>query len=169
MDDFVTKPIDPPALCEVLLKWLTQPAAAGTRAAARVPAEAKADAHALDCVAGLDAATGLRRMMGKKPLYLAMLRRYVDGQRGCPAELRHALDRGDWTAAERLAHTAKGVSANIGAVDLPGQAQALEAAIQGRRPRGEVDRHLLAFEDGLADLIGSLERALGQAELARAS
>ena len=150
MNDFVTKPIDPAALCDVLLRWLTTPAAAG----------APAEAPPLAGVPGLDVATGLRRMMGKKPLYLAMLRRYVDGQRSCPAELRHALDRGDWPTAERLAHTARGVSGNIGAIVVPGHAHALEAAIREKRPRAEVDQHLDVFEDCLGDLISSLERSL---------
>jgi two-component system, sensor histidine kinase and response regulator len=89
-----------------------------------------------------------------------MLRRYVDGQRSCPAELRHALDRGDWPTAERLAHTARGVSGNIGALHIPEQAQALELAIRQKRSRDEVDQHLHLFEDSLAQLIGSLERTL---------
>ncbi|MDP3761006.1 MAG: response regulator [Ramlibacter sp.] len=167
MNDFVTKPIDPAALCDVLIRWLTMPgvgdaSVAGPAAQAHAPAVA--DAPALACVPGLDVATGLRRMMGKKPLYLAMLRRYVDGQRSCPAELRHALDRGDWPTAERLAHTARGVSGNIGAIGVPGHAQALEQAIRDKRSRDEVEQHLHRFEDSLALLIGSVEQTLAQPE-----
>jgi len=174
MNDFITKPIDPAALCDILLKWLTRPGAGGTPAPAAVPAPqapAPTGAHApaLAAVPGLDVAAGLRRMMGKKPLYLAMLRRYVDGQRSCPAELRHALDRGDWPTAERLAHTAKGVAGNIGAVAVPGHAQALEAAIREKRPRVEVEQHLHVFENCLADLISSLERSLVQEEAVSAN
>jgi PAS domain S-box-containing protein len=169
MNDFITKPIDPSALCDLLLRWLAAPASD------KVPAPASAAGVApgaveprpvLAAVPGLDVATGLSRMMGKKPLYLAMLRRYVDGQRSCPSELRHALDHGDWPTAERLAHTAKGVSGNIGAVALPAHAQALEAAIRDKRPRDEVDQHLHRFEGCLSDLISSLERSLPHEEAA---
>ena len=167
MNDFVTKPIDPDDLCKVLLQWI-RPRARGTPAqaprAAPAPAIGANPDDALGDVAGLDFAMGMRRMMGKKPLYLAMLRRYVDGQRTCPAELRQALDRGDWATAERIAHTAKGVAGNIGAVLVPQRAEALELAIRNKHPRGEVDEHLHGFEDCLVDLIAGIDESLPQAQ-----
>jgi two-component system sensor histidine kinase/response regulator len=163
MNDFVTKPIDPDDLCKVLLRWI-KPRAAGqpTEApASKTPAAARPE-DGLARVSGLDVASGMRRMMGKKTLYLAMLRRYVEGQRSCPAELRQALDNGDWPTAERLAHTAKGVSGNIGAVQVPGRAEALELAIHNKCPRGEVEKHLLGFESCLLELIVGIEKSLPQ-------
>jgi two-component system sensor histidine kinase/response regulator len=74
--------------------------------------------------------------------------------------LRHALDHGDWPTAERLAHTAKGVSGNIGALGVPERAQSLEMAIREKRPRDEVEQHLHEFEQSLSQLIGGLESAL---------
>jgi len=172
MNGFVTKPINPDELCAVLLKWIKPmavkgPAAAAPAAIAAAPAAAAcavvmAEAPQLASVPGLDVTTGLRRMMGKKSLYLAMLRRYVDGQRNCPAEMRHALDRDDWPTAERMAHTAKGVAGNIGAVRVPEHAQALELAIRNKQPRDEVDRHLRQLEDCLGELIAGLDQALPQ-------
>jgi two-component system sensor histidine kinase/response regulator len=164
MNDFVTKPIDPDDLCKVLLRWIkpraaAQPAqapASGTGPAAGSPDDALAR------VCGLDVAIGMRRMMGKKTLYLTMLRRYIEGQRNCAAELRQALDNGDWPTAERLAHTAKGVSGNIGAVQVPGRAEALELAIHNKCPRGEVEDHLLGFESCLVELIAGIEESLPQ-------
>jgi two-component system, sensor histidine kinase and response regulator len=176
MNDFVTKPINPDELCAVLLKWVKpapaqQPAAgapAPKAAAPTAPAAAAtgAEGDPLACVAGLDTVTGMRRMMGKRGLYLAMLRRYVDGQRSCSAELRHALDSGDWTTAERIAHTAKGVAGNIGAIHVPQHAEALELAIRQKRSREEVDRHLHEFEDRLAELITELDESLAEPALA---
>jgi two-component system sensor histidine kinase/response regulator len=164
MNDFVTKPIDPDDLCKVLLRWIKPRAAAQP---AQVPASGTGPAaggpdDALVRVCGLDVAIGMRRMMGKKTLYLAMLRRYVEGQRNCPAELRQALDNGDWPTAERLAHTAKGVSGNIGAVQVPGRAEALALAIHNKCPRGEVEDHLLGFESCLVELIAGIEECLPQ-------
>jgi len=168
MNDFVTKPIDPYELGRTLLKWIQPSRAIQPLTPPKVvapvvgqsPGADGAMAASLDNLPGLDFATGLRRMLGKKTLYLTLLRRYVDGQRTCPAELRHALDGGDWATAERLAHTAKGVSGNIGARGVPERAQALEMAIREKRPRDELDRHLHAFEQSLTQLIGGLERAL---------
>jgi len=167
MNDFITKPIDPDDLCKVLLRWIKprtveDPVKTPDHAPATAPATSPDEALAR--VHGLDASAGMRRMMGKKPLYLAMLRRYVDGQRSCPAELRHALDTGDWPTAERLAHTAKGVSGSIGAVQVPERAEALELAIRNKRPRGEVEQHLHGFEDCLVELIAGIEQSLPQAQ-----
>ena len=172
MNGFVTKPINPDELCAVLLKWIKpQAAKAPIPVAAVAPAAAPAavatptgtEAPQFLSVPGLDTVAGLRRMMGKKSLYIAMLKRYVDGQRNCAAELRHALDHDDWPTAERLAHTAKGVAGNIGAVRVPEPAQALELAIRNRLPRAEVDQHLRQLEDCLAELIGALDQALPHA------
>jgi two-component system sensor histidine kinase/response regulator len=157
MNDFITKPIDPEALCRTLLKWIRP---RDLKEAVRPPDTDEALAR----VPGLDVASGMRRMMGKKALYLAMLRRYVEGQRTCPSELRNALESDDWPSAERLAHTAKGVSGTIGAVRVPERAEALELAIRNKRPRVEVEQHLHGFEACLAELISGIEESLPQAQ-----
>ncbi|MEO7639997.1 MAG: response regulator, partial [Ramlibacter sp.] len=180
MNDFVTKPIDPDALCAILLKWIGPKRASEARAPAEaqgvpIPAAADPSPQPVPAPAGLpaqlahaktlDVAAGLRRMMGKKPLYLAMLRRYADGQRDCAAEVRRALHSADWSTAERLAHTNKGVSGNIGAVAMPDLAAALEHAIRQRQPHPGIDKHLQRFERGLAHLIRDLDKALPAASI----
>lgn len=57
----------------------------------------RADAALPDAIAGLDSALGLARAMGMKTLYLAMLRRYLEGRKDkdAPARIRQALDGGD--------------------------------------------------------------------------
>jgi HPt (histidine-containing phosphotransfer) domain-containing protein len=99
----------------------------------------------------LDTTLGLSRMMGKKSLYLAMLRRYLAGQRSVAAEMRQALAAGDRPTAERLAHTTKAVSGNIGATLVQNRAATLEAAIRG--DRGPLD---------IAQLLDELEAPLGE-------
>lgn len=81
-------------------------------------------------VRGLDVDTGLRRMMGKRALYLDMLRLYVDGQRPCAAELCRAVDSGDTPQALLLVHTCKGVAGNIGATEVAALASALEESLR---------------------------------------
>ena len=170
MDDFVAKPIDPVELYAVVEKWLTQivpqEQAAAAPAAQPAPAAppAAAPADGLPVLPGLDTATGLRRMLGKKGLYLAMLRRYVDGQRHCAAEVRDALDAGDWVTAQREVHTARGLAGNIGAVLVPELAWALEEAISERRARTEIDQRLTPFETCLASLVDAIEDALPEAQ-----
>ena len=132
MNDHVTKPIDPDALFEALLRWLPETAAAPAEVAApaaraavaAVPraAVAKGSAPAslaaddpLATVAGLDAADGLRRVLGKREAYLGLLRTFASGQRSAPDVIRAALAEGRQKDAERAAHTLKGVAGSIGA------------------------------------------------------
>ena len=98
--------------------------------------------------------------MGKRPLYLSMLRKFVAGQKAMRAQVEQALAADDWKTAERLAHTTKGVAGNIGAVEVQSAAAALEVALRERRPRDEVDPLLAAVDAKLSAMIAALEQAL---------
>ena len=157
MDDYITKPIDPDGLMRLLVKWL--PAGTAGAPAPAVP-RATVDADGLPCVEGLDTAQGLRRMLGKKPLYLSMLRRYLDSQRDCAAQVQAALDQADWETAERLAHTAKGLAGNIGADALGTLAAQLEEALREHESLVEVEQRLQRFGEALARLTDGLAQVL---------
>jgi len=163
MNDCLLKPLDPEKMWGVLAKWVA-PRAAAIQPAARPPL---ADPDFPASIDGLDIHAGLRRMLGKKTLYLSMLRMYVAGQRCVPEEIRNTLDNNDWAAAERLAHTAKGVSGNIGALRIPDHASDLEHAIKERKPRNEIDRLLRALEIPLGELIATLETQLPPEAMAK--
>ena len=166
MNDHVTKPIDPDALFDALLRWLpAQPATpaasapAAAAAGARRGAELAAD-DPLAAVPGLDAADGLRRVLGKREAYVGILRRFVSGQARVPEEIRAALAEGRRADAERAAHTLKGVAGSIGARELQGQAGALEAAIRGGAAPAEVEARLSPAETTLGALVSALRLAL---------
>ena len=99
-------------------------------------------------------------MMGKKPLYLSMLRRYVESQSACPAQIRQALEDADWASAERLAHTAKGLAGNIGAEPLAQDAARLEEALREHASLPEVEQQLECFAQALEALLKDLAPAL---------
>jgi HPt (histidine-containing phosphotransfer) domain-containing protein len=95
-------------------------------------------------------------MMGKKSLYLAMLRRYAAGQRTVAQEMRQALAAGDRATAERVAHTTKAVSGNIGATLVQDRAAALELAIRDSSGAAEIERLLEELEAPLHELLAVL-------------
>ena len=99
-------------------------------------------------------------MMGKQPMYLAMLQRYVAGHKQVAGELRSALARNDLATVGRLAHTCQGVSGNIGATLVSASAGALEQAIKEHATPAALAPLLLDFEQVLRELTGALEEAL---------
>ena len=115
-------------------------------------------------IEGLDMFNGLRRVLGKKSLYLSMLRKFRDGQRSTPTEILAALTGQDWRTAERLTHTLKGVCGNVGANGLQQLAALLEVAIKERRARSEVDARLEDVKSSLVTLIAQLDQQLPGAQ-----
>jgi two-component system sensor histidine kinase/response regulator len=166
MNDFLIKPIDPEDMWAMLLRWVRASRIKGSAAPARAaaPAPAPQPQPCADAVpsgiAGLDTALGLSRMMNKKPLYVAMLRRYVAGQRSVPGEVRAALAGGDATTAERIAHTTKAVSGNIGATVVQERAAALEHALREHGGTCSHEPLVAALESAMAPLLAALDAQL---------
>ncbi len=85
-------------------------------------------------VAGLDVSMGLRLVAQREGLYLRLLQRFVEEHADAPAKIAAAQGRGDAESAERIAHTLKGVAAQIGAQALQESAASLEAALRSGAP-----------------------------------
>ena len=163
MDDFLTKPIDPDALWRMLLKWLSTPPIKDPQqrpdrrqtSANTAPAVAASDLP--DAISGLDTRAGLSRMMGKKPLYMAMLRKYVVGQKNALRNIKDALQAQDWATAQRTAHTLKGVSATIGATDLPAYADKVETCLRDKASLEDIKQAVANLEPPFVELMDALE------------
>ena len=96
-------------------------------------------------------------MEQREALYENLLALFVDGQSLTVSRLSQAIEQGDWGAAESLAHTLKGVSAQIGADPLSKAAEALEVAIR-ERPGADKARQCLGQVDALlAPLLKELQ------------
>jgi two-component system sensor histidine kinase/response regulator len=161
MNDFLVKPIDPQEMGAILLRWLRPRRSPGTQAQPGTPAAAAREGDGVPIgIAGLDTRLGLSRMMNKKPLYLAMLRRYAIGQREAMRDLRKALAGADFATAERVAHTAKAVSGNVGAVLVQRSAEALEHALRERDAGTALEPLLEQFEGVLVPLVDALDSQL---------
>jgi|GEM_PF-577209 len=117
-----------------------------------------------DSIAGLNLTVGLSRAMNMKGFYISMLRRFMEGRADTPARIREALAAGDQKAAELLSHSLRGVSAQIGATQLPQDAEALEQALRDSAPRDGIDELLLRMEATLGELMEALRSALPPAE-----
>ena len=162
MNAHLAKPIEPEALWAALRRWIKpRPQAAAPEPpprAALVTASGTLSERLQ--IPGLDASNGLRRALGKEALYLDLLRKFCQGQASLVSDIRHALNAGDHTGAERLAHTCKGVAGTIGAPALAQLAAALESAIRQQAPRPQLDQQLAELAQPLGELIDALQQVL---------
>ncbi|MFZ4440820.1 MAG: response regulator, partial [Syntrophales bacterium] len=167
MWDHIGKPIDPDELFGKLLKWV-KPCKIEevSETAGTPPVETKkedptpAKKEGLPEIPGLDSSLGLKRVMGKKAFYLDMLKKYIENQGQAPEQIRESLDADDYGTAERQAHTAKGVSGNIGATELQGMAALVEKAINNGDSREAIEGLLVPFAEAHALLIAGLRESL---------
>ncbi|MGE0498939.1 MAG: Hpt domain-containing protein, partial [Ramlibacter sp.] len=89
-----------------------------------------------------------------------MLRRFCEGHADLAVRIQAALAAGEPAGAERLAHTARAVAGNIGAVQVQQLAGDLENALRQYQPPTEVQRRLSALQGPLDELVEALETQL---------
>ncbi|MFC7420385.1 response regulator [Iodobacter arcticus] len=159
MNDHITKPIEPEALWKMLIKWI-KPEEITASSPPIYSAQPSDEAKLPKGIEGLDINLGLKYVLDKKPLYLAVLGKFVAEQKYTIPNIRHALENLDWPTAERLAHTLRSVAGLIGAVSLQKQSETLESALhQGQRQQA-LDPLLDALAAPLDALIAQLEQKL---------
>ena len=139
MNDHLGKPIEPAELWRVLGRWIGAGAASMPASPASLPGWQ---------LPGVDLAAGLRRVLGRPEVYQRLLGRFAASQEDFATRLRELLARNEPAAAEREAHSLRGLAGNLGADDLAAQAAALESAIKDAR------------HDELPELLDELEVSL---------
>jgi two-component system sensor histidine kinase/response regulator len=167
MNGFVSKPINPDELWRSLLNWIRPRQGLGTVAV--LPATALRNDDALDSstlehlqgVNGLDIQLGLARTMNNPQFYFSMLRKFVQSQADAIAHIRQALKDGDAATAERLAHTLKGVSGNLGATMVQSSADRLEHQLRSTSSAAGMDPLLNVAQQELQALVEALQEVPG--------
>ncbi len=152
MNDFVTKPIDPEGLRDILIRW--RPTQAMPAQARKMESAPMSSADGLPDLPGIDTADGLRRMMNKPALYEKVLRDFHARFMAEPAAIRDAIQAGDFATAERRAHSTKGLAGTIGALDLQKASMDLELALRQGDPLP--DGVFQRFENALNTVIASI-------------
>jgi HPt (histidine-containing phosphotransfer) domain-containing protein len=131
MDDHVTKPIDPDALFDALLRWI-KPGRREVPEDARPQSETDQAAIEIPEIAGVDTEAGLRKVGGNKALYMKLLGEFHRDYIEAPQTFDSLMAVGENEEMQRMAHTLKGVAGNIGADALYESALAFEAALKTR-------------------------------------
>lgn len=129
MQDHITKPIDPDHLYERLSHW----GGRAHRHSVTTTSHSVQRPHGrvgLEGLQGFDQEAALQRLGGNSDLYKRLLRSLLKTQGDADARLDQALKRGNLQEAEAIAHSIKGVAANLGATALADAASCLDAELK---------------------------------------
>ena len=156
MNDHVSKPIDIDELFSALLKWVKprEGAVSDDIVPPPIPGEKKEDDHIPE-LKGIDTKSGIARVGGNKKLYQKILTKFHTEYQQTTQQIIDAIDQEDKELAQRLAHTVKGVSGNIGAGELQEIAAQLESVIKD----GKIDEAktlIPSFETKINEVITTL-------------
>jgi two-component system sensor histidine kinase/response regulator len=156
MIDHVSKPIDPTMLFETVGRYYRPPPVSPRKESApeSLPIESVNDLQSID---GLDTEDGLSRIAGNRKLYVNLLCQFAEQQGPAVAQITSALAQNDFSLAERLAHTLKGVAGNIGATSIQAAAGALEKLIRNRAAGAELESGKQSVSAALDPLVAQIQ------------
>jgi two-component system sensor histidine kinase/response regulator len=161
MNDHVAKPIDPDDLFNALLKWIKPKTSFLEKEATQNKViDTVGEQSVLESIEGLDTKLGLKRVMGKMPLYLNMLKKYVETGHAAVSDLRNALAINDQEVAERVAHTFKGVNGNIGASSLQAMAGSIEKLVKTNHDHDQIMQEFETFAVAQINMVNAISSAL---------
>jgi two-component system sensor histidine kinase/response regulator len=151
MDDFLSKPIEPPVLFSKLAQWLRE-ARPLYRSRLAVPVVSKEPLPSTlpKSLPGISIAAGLHYCNDKEEFYLRMLREFMASKHGEGIALRQKIMEEAGEHAVRMAHSMKSVAGAIGAMQLSQVSAQLEHALRDGQ------------KDVLPVLLERFEAALGE-------
>jgi len=160
MNDFVSKPFDPPRLIGTLSQWVKPGLFRDVSLAVQSPQSAGQGIEFASELPGFDLSGTLPRFGGNKDFLRKMLRQFGDEFTHAQSRLDSLLSEGRHADAAHLLHLLKGVAGNVGAQALYEAAHMLELELQA----GQIPATLPEFRADLAQALDSVSQlGAGQA------
>ena len=125
MQDYLTKPVNPEQLYQLLGRWLPQEKNQAKNAPHNMPTRG-AQIDLGPAMPGFEPAQGLARAGGKLELYISLLQSFLEQEANAVLQLRADMQCAAWSVAQLHAHSLLGVAGNLGAVAVANEAQILE-------------------------------------------
>lgn len=158
MDDYLAKPIEPRQLFQLLLKWIS-----AAEHAAEAPPAPPQISEELFAIPGLETEAAIRRVGGNAAVYRKLLRRFVTHHATDLEKLQSAITENDKKATIQLAHSLKGVAANLGARAIAEAARAVEQATKQGEPGDLKHLDLEPLREELRHIIAAIQQILPEA------
>ncbi|MDH5545775.1 MAG: response regulator [Gammaproteobacteria bacterium] len=155
MNDYISKPLDIDKMYQVLARWICHTEIDASTVQRRLQS---VDGSLLPTIQGIDTAYGLRICNNNLDLYKKLLLKYRKNS-SFVNEFMAAFNVDDIETAHRLAHTLKGVSGNIGALEAQSRAEKLQMAFAERVDTEEILVRLKYLEEELSRVLEALYQA----------
>ena len=157
MTDYISKPVNIQKLLVTLVKTITgEEIAAGSVA----PLTNEKDIIVLEgkfpTISNIDIRAGLHVSNNNTRLYQRLLKKFINNE-SFPETFTEAINHGDITTAERMAHTLKGSAGNIGAEQLQLLAMKLQNLCAEKASTAKIMSALHILQDELAIITESLK------------
>jgi len=152
MNDHIPKPIDPYHLFSTMAKWIKPK---NPLPIAIAPRASTINGEALPILDGIDRDKGLRSVMGDVSKYKELLLKFRKRESSFVVNFQAALDADDFDTMKRLAHTLKGLSGSIGAIELYESAHELEKSSEEENIHA-IQKHFETIDITLRRILKSL-------------
>lgn len=153
MNDYLTKPIDETLLLSTLGKWI-KPKKRELISIKQSHPKVDDKTRMSDELLGIDMAAGLKRLGGNRSLYQKLLLNFYKDYHDINEKLNDALGNCELETAMRIAHSVKGVAANLSINSLYQASKAVEMVL---RAGDKVSPELLKqFEEAVAEVMKTL-------------
>jgi CheY-like chemotaxis protein/HPt (histidine-containing phosphotransfer) domain-containing protein len=162
MNQHLSKPISPTALAAALHRWCRPDAVARpvAPALAASPGTSAPSAEDAPQIPGMDTRKGLANCMGNVALYCSLLEKFHAALLRTSQQIHRALQQQDYPAAQRAAHTLKGICYNLGAEPCGTLCATVEGALKALTPQAQLGPQLDALERVGAELARQITAAL---------
>jgi signal transduction histidine kinase/DNA-binding response OmpR family regulator/HPt (histidine-containing phosphotransfer) domain-containing protein len=155
MNDYLTKPIDIEKLFNALVKWI-KPGERKVFIPEGIDSFKREEKEVnIPDLQGIDTRKGLYRVMGNRGLYRKLLLQFREKNQNFIEEISSSIESGDNDTAERLAHTVKGVAANLGINSLSVLAGYVNSSIKQRELSG-INLKINKMEEELKSVLQSI-------------